>query len=171
MAKIHPTAIVEPGAVLADDVSIGPYCMRRAAGHAGRRRGAAVSHVVVTGKTRIGAAHAGFPFVSLGQVPQDQKYKGEPSRLEIGEDNVIREGVTMNIGTEGGGMLTKVGDRNLFMTGAHVAHDCQVGNDVVFVNNGTLAGHVVGRRFRHPGRPVGRAPVLPARIAMPSSAA
>jgi UDP-N-acetylglucosamine acyltransferase len=84
-----------------------------------------------------------FPFVSLGQIPQDKKFKGEPARLEIGEDNVIREGVTMNIGTEGGGMLTKVGDRGLFMTGAHVAHDCQIGNDVILVNNATLAGHVV----------------------------
>jgi len=142
MAQIHATAIVEAGASLADDVTIGPYCCIGP----DVTLGAGVvlqSHVVVTGRTRIGARTRAFPFVSLGQVPQDLKYKGEPSRLEIGEDNVIREGVTMNIGTEGGGMLTKVGDRGLFMTGVHIGHDCQVGNDVVFANNGTLAGHVV----------------------------
>jgi UDP-N-acetylglucosamine acyltransferase len=142
MPQIHATAIVEAGAEFADDVTIGPYCC------VGPEvtLGAGVvlqSHVVVTGKTNIGARTRVFPFVSLGQVPQDLKYKGEPSRLEIGEDNVIREGVTMNIGTEGGGMLTKVGDRGLFMTGVHIGHDCQVGNDVVFANNGTLGGHVV----------------------------
>lgn len=142
MPQIHATAIVETGAELADDVTIGPYCC------VGPEvtLGAGVvlqSHVVVTGKTSIGARTRAFPFVSLGQVPQDLKYKGEPSRLEIGEDNVIREGVTMNIGTEGGGMLTKVGDRGLFMTGVHIGHDCQVGNDVVFANNGTLGGHVI----------------------------
>ncbi|GGF40358.1 acyl-[acyl-carrier-protein]--UDP-N-acetylglucosamine O-acyltransferase [Aliidongia dinghuensis] len=142
MPEIHPTAIVEPGARLADDVTIGPYCC------VGPEvtLGAGVvlqSHVVVTGDTAIGARTRVFPFASLGQIPQDKKYKGEPARLEIGEDNVIREGVTMNIGTEGGGMLTKVGDRGLYMAGAHVGHDCQVGNDVVFANNATLAGHVI----------------------------
>ena len=142
MPQIHPTAIVEAGAQLADDVTIGPYCC------VGPQvaLGAGVvlqSHVVVTGDTKIGARTRAFPFVSLGQVPQDKKYKGEPARLEIGEDNVIREGVTMNIGTEGGGMLTKVGDRGLFMAGSHIGHDCQVGNDTVFANNATLAGHVI----------------------------
>jgi UDP-N-acetylglucosamine acyltransferase len=142
MPQIHPTAIVEAGAQLADDVTIGPYCC------VGPQvtLGAGVvlqSHVVVTGDTKIGARTRAFPFVSLGQVPQDKKYKGEPARLEIGEDNVIREGVTMNIGTEGGGMLTRVGDRGLFMAGSHIGHDCQVGNDTVFANNATLAGHVI----------------------------
>ena len=142
MPQIHATAIVEAGAELADDVTIGPYCCVGP----GVSLGAGVvlqSHVVVTGNTRIGARTHAFPFVSLGQVPQDKKFKGEPARLEIGEDNVIREGVTMSIGTEGGGMLTKVGDRGLFMAGAHVAHDCIVGNDVIIANNGTLAGHVI----------------------------
>ena len=146
MAQIHATAIVEAGAMLADDVTIGPYCCIGP----NVTLGAGVvlqSHVVVTGNTSIGARTRAFPFVSLGQAPQDKKYKGEPARLEIGEDNVIREGVTMNIGTEGGGMLTKVGDRCLFMTGAHVAHDCRVGNDVILVNNATLAGHVVIEDF------------------------
>jgi UDP-N-acetylglucosamine acyltransferase len=142
MPQIHPTAIVEAGAELADDVTIGPFCC------VGPQvvLGAGVvlqSHVVVTGDTKLGARTRVFPFASLGQVPQDLKYKGEPARLEIGKDNVIREGVTMNIGTEGGGMLTKVGDRSLFMTGAHIGHDCQVGNDTVFANNATLAGHVI----------------------------
>ena len=142
MSQIHPTAIVEAGAQLGPDVTIGPYCC------VGPQvaLGAGVvlqSHVVVTGDTRIGARTQAFPFSSLGQIPQDKKYKGEPARLEIGEDNVIREGVTMNIGTEGGGMLTKVGDRGLYMTGVHIGHDCQVGNDVVFANNGTLGGHVI----------------------------
>ena len=146
MPQIHPTAIVEAGAALADDVTIGPYCC------VGPQvvLGAGVvlhSHVVVTGNTVIGARTTVFPFASLGQPPQDKKYKGEPARLTIGEDNVIREGVTMNIGTEGGGMVTKVGDRGLFMVGAHVAHDCLVGNDVIVVNNGTLAGHVVMEDF------------------------
>jgi len=142
MSQIHPTAIVEAGAELGSDVTIGPYCV------VGPKvvLGAGVvlqSHVVVTGDTRIGARTHAFPSASLGQIPQDKKYKGEPARLEIGEDNVIREGVTMNIGTEGGGMLTKVGDRGLYMTGVHIGHDCQVGNDVVFANNGTLGGHVI----------------------------
>lgn len=142
MPQIHPTAIVEAGAALADDVTIGPYCCVGSQ----VKLGAGVvlqSHVVVTGDTTIGARTRAFPFVSLGQVPQDKKYKGEPARLEIGEDNVIREGVTMNIGTEGGGMLTKVGDRSLFMAGSHIGHDCQVGHDTVFANNATLAGHVI----------------------------
>jgi UDP-N-acetylglucosamine acyltransferase len=146
MAEIHPTAIVEAGAELADDVTIGPFCcvgpkVRLAAGVVLQ------SHAVVTGDTFVGARTHVFPFASLGQVPQDKKYRGEPARLEIGEDNVIREGVTMNIGTEGGGMLTKLGDRGLYMAGAHVGHDCQVGNDVVFANNATLAGHVVVSDF------------------------
>jgi UDP-N-acetylglucosamine acyltransferase len=146
MAQIHPTAIVEAGAELADDVTIGPYCCVGPQ----VRLGAGVvlqSHVVIVGDTLVGARTQVFPFASLGQAPQDKKFKGEPARLEIGEDNVIRESVTMNIGTEGGGMLTKVGDRCLFMVGAHVAHDCLVGNDVIIVNNGTLAGHVVMEDF------------------------
>ncbi len=100
------------------------------------------SHVVVAGRTEIGPRTRVFPFASLGHAPQDLKFKGEPSRLVIGADTVIRENVTMNPGTEGGGMLTSVGDRCLVMVGAHVAHDCRVGNDVILVNNATLAGHV-----------------------------
>lgn len=141
MAKIHPTAIVEPGALLAGDVSIGPYCIVGPEVRLGDGV-ELISHVVVTGITTVGPRTRIFPFASVGHAPQDQKYRGEPSRLEIGADNVIRENVSINTGTEGGGMVTRIGDRNLFMLGAHVAHDCQVGNDTVFVNNATLAGHV-----------------------------
>jgi UDP-N-acetylglucosamine acyltransferase len=101
------------------------------------------SHVVVGGRTRIGPRSAVYPFASVGLPPQDLKYKGEPSRLEIGSDTTIRESVTINPGTDGGGMLTRVGDHCLLMVGAHVAHDCQVGNHVIMANNATLAGHVV----------------------------
>jgi UDP-N-acetylglucosamine acyltransferase len=101
------------------------------------------SHVVVDGHTTIGEGTEIFPFASIGTPPQDLKYSGEASELVIGRNNKIREYVTMNPGTEGGGMLTKVGDGCLFMISAHVAHDCQVGNGVIMANNATLAGHVV----------------------------
>ena len=141
MTNIHPTAIVAPEATLADDVSIGPYCVvgeNVVLGKAVRL----LSHAVVDGHTRIGDGTVIYPFASIGLPPQDMKYSGEPSKLEIGTKNVIREHVTMNPGTEGGGMLTKVGDGCLFMMGAHVAHDCQLGNNVIMANNATLAGHV-----------------------------
>lgn len=142
MTQIHPTAIVEPGARLAGTVAIGPYC------HIGSEVEIADgvtlhAHVVVAGRTRIGANTRIFPFASIGHQPQDLKYSGEKSELVIGGDNIIREHVTMNPGTTGGGMVTRVGDRCLFMVGAHVAHDCQVGNNVIMANNATLAGHVV----------------------------
>jgi UDP-N-acetylglucosamine acyltransferase len=138
---IHPTAIIETGAKIGAAVSIGPFC------HVGAEvsLGEGVilhSHVVVAGRTEIGAGTKVFPFASIGHPPQDLKFKGEPSRLVIGARNVIREHVTMNPGTEGGGMLTAVGDDCLFMVGAHVAHDCRVGNRVIMANNATLAGHV-----------------------------
>lgn len=101
-----------------------------------------VSHVAVAGLTAVGDGTKIFPFASIGHQPQDLKYKGEPSRLVIGKRNQIREGVTMNPGTEGGGMLTSVGDNCLFMTGAHVAHDCHVRDNVIMANNATLAGHI-----------------------------
>lgn len=142
MAQIHPLAVVEPGATLADDVSIGPFCTVGAEVVLGPGV-ELVSHVAIAGLTRIGARTRIYPFASIGHPPQDKKYKGERSQLIIGEDNVIRESVSMNPGTEGDAMVTRVGDRNLFMLGAHVAHDCQVGSDCVFANNATLAGHVV----------------------------
>jgi UDP-N-acetylglucosamine acyltransferase len=142
MPQIHSTAIVSPGARLADDVVIGPYCT------VGERvtLGAGVTlraHVVVDGRTEIGAGTRIFPFACIGLEPQDLKYRGEDSALVIGRDNTIREYVTMNPGTAGGGLVTRVGDNGLFMVGAHVAHDCQIGDHVVMANNATLAGHVV----------------------------
>ena len=141
MAVIHPTAIVEPGARVGKDVSIGPYSCIGPEVELGD--GVVVmAHVVIGGRTVIGSRTRIFPFASIGSAPQDLKYHGEPSRLVIGADTTIREHVTMNPGTEGGGMLTSVGDRCLFMVGSHVAHDCKVGNNVIMANNATLAGHV-----------------------------
>ncbi len=141
MTAIHPTAIVEAGARLGEGVEIGPFCLVGPEVELGD--GVILhSHVVVAGRTTVGAGTKIFPFASIGHAPQDLKYAGEPSRLEIGRDNVIREQVTMNPGTAGGGMLTRVGDGCLFMVGAHVAHDCRVGDRVILANNATLAGHV-----------------------------
>ncbi len=141
MSTIHPTAVVAPGASLGAGVTIGPFCVVGEDVSLGD--GVVLhSHVVVTGRTTVGDRTKVFPFASLGHQPQDLKYRGEPSRLEIGADTVIRENATLNTGTEGGGMLTKVGDRCLIMVGAHVAHDCIVGNNVILVNNCTLGGHV-----------------------------
>lgn len=142
MPRIHPTAIVAPGAELAEDVVIGPYCVVGRCVRLGPRVSLR-SHVVVDGHTRIGEGTRLFPFASIGLEPQDLKYRGEESELVIGCHNTIREYVTMNPGTEGGGMVTRVGDNCLFMAGAHVAHDCQIGNYVVMANNATLAGHVI----------------------------
>lgn len=141
MAQIHPTAIIEKGARLGADVRIGPYCVVGQDVELGDKV-ELVSHVAVAGITSVGAETRIFPFASIGHQPQDLKYKGEPSKLVIGKRNLIREGVTMNPGTEGGGMLTQVGDGCLFMAGAHVAHDCRVGDNVIMANNATLAGHI-----------------------------
>jgi UDP-N-acetylglucosamine acyltransferase len=141
MPQIHPTAIVAPSAVVAEDVVIGPYCI---VGE-GVRLGSGVvlrAHVVVDGRTTVGDGTRIFPFASIGLEPQDLKYSGEPSSLVIGRNNTIREYVTMNPGTAGGGMVTRIGDNGLFMVGVHVAHDCQVGDYVVMANNATLGGHV-----------------------------
>ncbi|WP_374298396.1 acyl-ACP--UDP-N-acetylglucosamine O-acyltransferase [Ferrovibrio sp.] len=141
MAQIHPSAVIEDGAKLGADVRIGPFCQVGSSVELGDGV-VLVSHAVVAGFTSVGSGTKIFPFASVGHQPQDLKYKGEPSRLVIGKNNMIREGVTMNPGTEGGGMLTKVGDNCLFMAGAHVAHDCIVGDHVIMANNATLAGHI-----------------------------
>jgi UDP-N-acetylglucosamine acyltransferase len=142
MGGIHPTAVIEPGARLAESACIGPYCV--VGSEVELQDGVElVSHVAVAGRTVVGADTRIFPFASIGHQPQDLKYQGEKSRLEIGRRNVVREHVTMNPGTSGGGMLTKVGDGCLFMVGAHVAHDCRLGDHVIMANNATLAGHVV----------------------------
>ena len=138
--QIHPQAVIEPGAKLGENVRIGPFC--RVGPEVELGDGVElVSHVAISGITRIGAGTRVFPFASLGAEPQDLKYKGERSRLEVGERCLIREGVTMNAGTEGGGLLTKVGNDSAFLAYSHVAHDCIVGNNVIFSNNVMLAGH------------------------------
>jgi UDP-N-acetylglucosamine acyltransferase len=142
MPDIHSTSVVEAGAEVAASVKIGPFC------HVGREvalgeRVELLSHVAVVGRTAIGDGTRIFPFASIGHQPQDLKYKGEESRLVIGRDNIIREYVTMNPGTAGGGMVTHIGDGCLFMVGVHVAHDCAIGNGVIMANNATLGGHVV----------------------------
>lgn len=146
MAMIDPTARIDPGAVIGQGVSIGPYCVvgpNAVIGDGCRL----IAHVHVAGHTTIGERTVIYPFASLGAPPQSIKYKGGPTRLVIGSDCDIREGVTMNTGTEDGGGLTVVGDRCFCMVGSHVGHDCRVGNDVTFANNAVLGGHVsVGDR-------------------------
>ncbi|HEV2571475.1 acyl-ACP--UDP-N-acetylglucosamine O-acyltransferase [Methylocella sp. CPCC 101449] len=139
--KIHPSAVVEDGAKLGADVRVGPFC------HVGPNVELGdgvelVSHVVVHGRTKIGARTRLFPFASIGHQPQDLKYEGEPSTLTIGSDCLIREGVTMNPGTKGGGMETVIGDKCAFLANSHVGHDCRLGNSIVLSNNVMLAGHV-----------------------------
>lgn len=142
MTNIHPSAVIDPNAKIAKTANIGPFCVI----------GPEVtlhdnvllkSHVNIEGLTEIGAGCKIYPFASLGTNPQDLKYKGEKSQLIIGENCRIREHVTMNTGTEGGGMITRVGANCLFMVGVHIAHDCQVGDHVIIANNGTLGGHVI----------------------------
>ena len=142
MTNIHPTAVVEAGAKIAGSARIGPYCVVGAKVEIGDEV-ELVSHVVIAGRTSIGAGTRVFPFASIGHQPQDLKYQGEDSALVIGKRNIIREHVTMNPGTSGGGMVTRVGDDCLFAASAHVAHDCVVGNHVIMTNNATLGGHVV----------------------------
>jgi len=139
---IHPSAIVEDGAQIGQAVRIGPFCHIGAEVVLGDRV-QIKSHVVVSGQTSIGEDTVIWPFCCIGEVPQDLKFKGEETRLEIGARNRIREHVTMNTGTEGGGGVTRVGDDGLFMAGCHVAHDARVGNRVIIVNNAALAGHCV----------------------------
>jgi UDP-N-acetylglucosamine acyltransferase len=139
-SSIHPTAIVEDGATLGDGVLIGPYCIVGKDSKLGDGV-QMLSHAVVTGRTTIGARSKIFPFASIGHQPQDLKYAGEPSTLEIGSDTTIREHVTINPGTAGGGMITRIGDRCLIMIGVHIGHDCIIGNNVIMSNNVTFAGH------------------------------
>ncbi len=141
MSFIHESAIVSLKAEIGKDCHIGAYSIVGAETVlADRVR--IESHVVVDGKTRIGAETHVFPFVSIGLAPQDLKYSGEPTATEIGARNQIREFVTVHRGTSGGGGLTRIGDDNLLMAQAHVAHDCQIGNHVIMANAATLAGHV-----------------------------
>ncbi len=139
-AQIHSASVVADGAKLGSGVRIGPFCTVGPDVELGDDV-ELVSHVAVAGRTKIGARTRIYPFASIGHDPQDLKFHGEPSTLTIGADCKIREGVTINPGTEGGGMSTTVGDNCAFLANSHVGHDCHVGNNVVFSNNVMLAGH------------------------------
>lgn len=138
---IHETAIVHPDAVIGADCHIGPFSTV-GSGVRLSNRVRLESHVVIDGDTSVGDETHIFPFASIGLAPQDLKYGGEPTRTEIGSRNQIREFVTIHRGTAGGGGITRIGDRNLLMAQAHVAHDCQLGSDIIMANAATLAGHV-----------------------------
>jgi UDP-N-acetylglucosamine acyltransferase len=140
--RIHPSAVIEPGAVLGPGCTVGPFSVIGPEVTLGA--GVTVkSHAVVTGWTDVGEGSVIFPFATVGEVPQDLKFRGERTRLVIGARCRIREGATLNVGTEGGGGITRVGDDCLIMTGAHVGHDAQIGNRVILVNQVAIAGHCV----------------------------
>ncbi|MBU9696368.1 acyl-ACP--UDP-N-acetylglucosamine O-acyltransferase [Rhodobacteraceae bacterium HSP-20] len=141
-ARVHPSAVVEDGAVIGAGCEIGPFCVI-GPDVVLHERVVVKSHAVVTGWTELGEETVVFPFATVGEVPQDLKYKGEKSRLVVGKRCRIREGATLNLGTEGGGGVTRVGDDVLVMTGAHVGHDAQIGNRVILVNHVAIAGHCV----------------------------
>ncbi|MEE2959857.1 MAG: acyl-ACP--UDP-N-acetylglucosamine O-acyltransferase [Myxococcota bacterium] len=138
---IHPTAIIAEGSEIHHTAEIGPYCIIGSHARIGANT-KLISHVNVQNRTTIGENNTVFPFASLGTVPQDLKFDGEPSTLQIGNNNTIRESVTMNIGTQDGAMETRVGNDCLFMAYSHVAHDCELGNQVILANSVGLAGHV-----------------------------
>lgn len=142
MGMIHPSVVIEDGAIIGENCQIGPFCVIGS----GVVLGARVelkSHVVISGDTHVGDETIIFPFSVIGEIPQDLKYIGEETRLRIGKRNRIREHVTMNTGTAGGGAETRVGDDGLFMAGCHIAHDAQIGNRVIVVNSSAIAGHCV----------------------------
>ncbi|HWP56338.1 MAG TPA: acyl-ACP--UDP-N-acetylglucosamine O-acyltransferase [Candidatus Acidoferrales bacterium] len=142
MTKIHPTAIVDPRAELDDTVQVGAYSVigpKVQIGKATRVR----THVVIQGNTTIGCDNQIFDFATIGNMPQDLKYKGEESQLIIGDHNIVREYASLNPGTRGGGMVTRVGDHNCLMMYCHIAHDCIIGAHNIIANGATLGGHVV----------------------------
>jgi UDP-N-acetylglucosamine acyltransferase len=144
--EVDPLARVAPGAVLEPGVRVGPFCLVGAGVRLGRGT-VLESHVVVDGDTRVGERNRFFPFSSIGLVPQDLKFRGEPARVEIGDRNVFREGTTVHRGTAGGGSATRIGSDNLFMAQVHVAHDCAVGSHTIFANGAALSGHVEVQDF------------------------
>ncbi|MGL4861432.1 MAG: acyl-ACP--UDP-N-acetylglucosamine O-acyltransferase [Enterobacteriaceae bacterium] len=139
---IHPTAIVEEGAVLHPGVHIGPFCHIGSEAEIGERT-VLKSHIVVNGHTRIGSDNTIYQFASVGEANQDMKYRGEPTKVDIGDRNVIRESVTIHRGTVQDQGITRIGNDNLLMVNVHIAHDCIVGNRCILANNATLGGHVV----------------------------
>jgi UDP-N-acetylglucosamine acyltransferase len=146
LSRVHSTAIVHSAAELAPDVEIGPYSVIGPEVRIGTGTKVA-SHVVIQGRTILGEENVVFPFASVGTIPQDLKYRGEPSDLVIGNRNTIREYVSLNPGTAGGGMVTRIGDQNLLMMQCHIAHDCIIGNRNVIANGATLGGHVTIEDF------------------------
>ncbi|WIY24616.1 acyl-ACP--UDP-N-acetylglucosamine O-acyltransferase [Parasedimentitalea psychrophila] len=142
MSQIHSSAVIEEGAIIGQGCEIGPFCVVGAEVVLGNQV-VLKSHVVVTGNTEIGDETVVFSFAVLGEVPQDLKFKGEHSRTLIGKRNRIREHVTVNAGTDGGGGVTRIGDDGLFMAGCHIAHDAQIGDRVIVVNSAAVAGHCV----------------------------
>jgi UDP-N-acetylglucosamine acyltransferase len=139
--KVHPTAILHPGARIAASVSIGPYTVIGDGVELGDDC-EVMSHVVLEGPTRLGARNRIFPWASVGLPPQDLKYRGEPTRLEVGDGNTFREFITVHRGTDEGGGVTCIGHRNLLMAYVHIAHDCRLGSDIIMANGASLAGHV-----------------------------
>jgi len=140
-AQVHPSSVVSPEAILEDGVVIGPFCLVEGGSRIGART-VLRSHVVIGSLTDLGEDNDIYAHCTLGMGPQDLKFKGAPTRLRLGNRNVLREGLTMHRGTEQGGGLTTVGDDNFLMTGCHIAHDCHVGNSNIFANCATLGGHV-----------------------------
>ncbi|MGE0683344.1 MAG: acyl-ACP--UDP-N-acetylglucosamine O-acyltransferase [Candidatus Binatia bacterium] len=152
--SIHPSAVVAPGAELDSGVQVGPYTVIGSHVRIGKETWIG-PHAVIDGRTIIGAENRIFQFASVGAIPQDKKYRDEESTLLIGDRNVIREFTTLNPGTAGGGMVTRVGNGNLFMAYSHVAHDCQIGNGIVLANCATLGGHVMIEDYAGVGGLVG----------------
>ena len=143
---IHSTAVIDPSAKLADSVEVGAYSIIGADVEIGEKTWIG-PHVVIQGPTKIGAENKLFQFSSIGEIPQDKKFHGEVSYLEIGDRNTIREFATINRGTDDGGATTRIGNDNWLMAYIHIAHDCQIGNNTIFANNASLAGHVTIEDF------------------------
>jgi len=148
--SIHPNSVIAPGAVVPDSCTVGPFCVIGPDVVLGENCNL-ISHVVLDGHTRIGARNVIHPFCAIGIAPQDLKYQGEPTQVEIGDDNSIRENVTISRGTHHGSGITRVGSGNLLMAYAHIGHDCQVGNGCILANCATLAGHVTIEDFASVG--------------------
>ena len=140
-SQVHPSSYISDKVKLANNVKIGPYCYINGNISIGQNT-ELKSHVIISGNTQIGKNNIFYPFSNIGCDPQDLKFKGEDSKLFIGDSNIFRENVTISKGTKDGGMLTKINNKNLFMTGVHIAHDCNIGNENIFVNQVTLGGHV-----------------------------
>ena len=141
ISQVHPSSYISNNVEIANNVKIGPFCYLNGNISIGENT-ELKSHVVISGNTQIGKHNIFYPFSNIGCDPQDLKFKGEDSKLFIGDSNIFRENVTISKGTKDGGMVTHINNKNLFMTGVHIAHDCNIGNENIFVNQVTLGGHV-----------------------------